>query len=295
MSQSRRMILTDKAMRMLMIGAASTSILIVGLIFLFLFKEAGPFVLEPGLARLWDSQWIPVSFQEEHFGIGPLLSGSALVTVLAMLVTVPVSVLVAIYIAEVASPVEREILKPFIEILASIPSVVLGFFGLIVVAPLLKEFFGLSTGLTALTGALLLALMAIPTVISISEDALGSVPYALKNASLALGASHLQTIFRVTLPAALPGIVAAVMLGIGRVIGETMAVLMVTGNSAIVTFSPLQSVRTMTATIAAEMGEVPFGSMHYQALFWIGIVLLFITFLLNLVAQGVLKKYGMMK
>jgi len=173
--------------------------------------------------------------------------------------------------------------------------VVLGFFGLIVVAPLVKDIFGLSTGLTALTGALLLSLMAIPTVISISEDALASVPYALKNASLALGASHLQTIFRVTLPAALPGIVAAVMLGIGRVIGETMAVLMVTGNSAIVTFSPLESVRTMTATIAAEMGEVPFGSVHYQSLFWIGIILLFITFILNIIAQRVLKKYGMMK
>jgi phosphate transport system permease protein len=137
--------------------------------------------------------------------------------------------------------------------------------------------------------------MAIPTIISLSEDALVSVPYALKNASLALGASHLQTIFRVTLPAALPGIVAAVMLGIGRVIGETMAVLMVTGNSAILTASPLASVRTMTATIAAEMGEVPFGSVHYQALFWIGIILLVITFFLNIVAQRVLKKYGMMK
>jgi phosphate transport system permease protein len=173
--------------------------------------------------------------------------------------------------------------------------VVLGFFGLLVVAPFIKTIFGLSTGLTALTGALLLSLMAIPTIISLSEDALVSVPYALKNASLALGASHLQTIFRVTLPAALPGIVAAVMLGIGRVIGETMAVLMVTGNSAILTASPLASVRTMTATIAAEMGEVPFGSVHYQALFWIGIILLAITFALNIVAQRVLKKYGMMK
>lgn len=295
MSRSRKQQKTDKLMRLLLIGAASTSVLIVCLIFLFLFKEAGPFALNPGLSRLIDNQWIPVSFQEEHFGVIPLLAGSALVTGLAMLVTVPISVLVAIYIAEIAHPNEREFLKPFIEILASIPSVVLGFFGLLVVAPLIKAAFGLSTGLTALTGALLLSLMAIPTIISLSEDALVSVPYSLKNASLALGASHLQTIFRVTLPAALPGIVAAVMLGIGRVIGETMAVLMVTGNSAILTFSPLASVRTMTATIAAEMGEVPFGSVHYQALFWIGIILLFITFALNIVAQSVLKKYGMMK
>lgn len=289
------MLFTDRMMRVLLLGAASTSILIVGLIFLFLFREAGPFVFAPGLDKLFDSQWIPVSFNVERYGLTPLLTGSILVTVLAMLITVPTSVLVAIYIAEIARPYEREFLKPFIEILASIPSVVLGFFGLIVVAPLVKQVFGLSSGLTALTGALLLSLMAIPTVISISEDALNSVPYSLKNASLALGASHLQTIFRVTLPAALPGIVAAVMLGIGRVIGETMAVLMVTGNSAIITLSPLNPVRTMTATIAAEMGEVPFGSIHYQALFWIGIILLVVTFILNIIAQRVLKKYGMMK
>jgi len=295
MSRSRKQLFTDRMMRVLLLGAASSSILIVALIFLFLFREAGPFVLAPGLDRLFDTQWIPVSFNIERYGLAPLLTGSVLVTVLAMLVTVPTSVLVAIYIAEIARPYEREFLKPFIEILASIPSVVLGFFGLIVVAPLVKQFFGLSSGLTALTGALLLSLMAIPTVISISEDALNSVPHALKNASLALGASHLQTIFRVTLPAALPGIVAAVMLGIGRVIGETMAVLMVTGNSAIITLSPLKPVRTMTATIAAEMGEVPFGSVHYQALFWIGIILLVITFILNIIAQRVLKKYGMMK
>jgi phosphate transport system permease protein len=137
--------------------------------------------------------------------------------------------------------------------------------------------------------------MAVPTVISISEDAIMSVPAAHKRASLALGASRLQTIWRVIVPAALPGITAAVMLGVGRVVGETMAVLMVTGNSALITFSPLASVRTMTATIAAEMGEVPFGGTHYQALFWIGIVLLFVTFLLNVLAQRVLKKYGMMQ
>ena len=285
----------DKAVHLLLAGAASTSILIVFLIFVFLGKEAAPFVLDPGLSSLLDTKWIPVSFQQEHFGILPLFSGSVLVTVMAMVITVPFSVLGAIYIAEVARPVEREILKPFIEILASIPSVVLGFFGLVVLAPLIKELFGLQTGLNALTGAVLLALMAVPTVISISEDAIMSVPVAHKRASLALGASRLQTIWRVIVPAALPGITAAVMLGVGRVVGETMAVLMVTGNSALITFSPLDSVRTMTATIAAEMGEVPFGGTHYQALFWIGIVLLFVTFLLNVLAQRVLKKYGMMQ
>ncbi|MCX5869352.1 MAG: phosphate ABC transporter permease subunit PstC [Deltaproteobacteria bacterium] len=285
----------DKAMRLLMVSAASTSIFLVALIFIFLVKEAAPFVLTPGLRALLDRQWIPVSFVQEHFGILPLVTGSALVTGLSMLFTIPLSVLGAIYIAEIANPVEREILKPFIELLASIPSVVLGFFGLVVLAPLIKALFGLGTGLTALTGAFLLTLMAIPTVITLSEDAIMSVPRAYKDASQALGASDLQTIFRVIIPAALPGIIAAIMLGVGRVIGETMAVLMVTGNSALMSWSPLAPVRTMTATIAAEMGEVSFGSIHYQALFWIGLVLLAVTFILNIIAQRVLVRYGMMK
>ncbi|MBU0483341.1 MAG: phosphate ABC transporter permease subunit PstC [Proteobacteria bacterium] len=283
----------DKFMRLLLISTASISILIVALIFLFLGKEAFPFALEPGLGKLFDSRWVPVSFQEERYGIYPLVAGSSLVTLLAMLISIPLSIIGAIYISEVAQSIEREILKPFIEILASIPSVVLGFFGLVVLAPLVKNIFGLSSGLNALTAALLLALMALPTIITISEDALASVPQSFKQASLALGASELQTIFKVTVPAALPGIIAAIMLGIGRVIGETMAVLMVSGNSAIISFYPLDSIRTMTATIAAEMGEVPFGSHHYQALFWIGIVLLFATFVLNILSRLVLKKYGM--
>ncbi|HIJ79519.1 MAG: phosphate ABC transporter permease subunit PstC [Desulfobulbaceae bacterium] len=285
----------DKVIHLLLVGTASTSILIVLLIFLFLGKEAGSFIFEPGLKELFDRSWIPVSFVRERFGLLPLLSGSAVVTAIAMVTTVPISVLAAVYIAEVARPTEREILKPFIEILAGIPSVVLGFFGLIVLAPLIKELFGLSSGLNALTGGILLALMAVPTVVTISEDAIMSVPFSYKNASLALGASELQTIWKVTVPAALPGIIAAIMLGVGRVIGETMAVLMVTGNSALITLNPLSPVRTMTATIAAEMGEVPIGSVHYQALFCIGITLLIITFLLNVVARVVLNKYGMKK
>lgn len=283
----------DKFMRMLLVGTASISILIVALIFLFLGKEAMPFTFDPGIGKLFDTGWVPVSFQEERFGVYPLVAGSSLVTLLAMLIAIPLSVVGAVYISEVAYPVEREILKPFIEILASIPSVVLGFFGLLVLAPLVKDVFGLNSGLNALTASLLLALMALPTIITISEDALASVPQSFKQASLALGASELQTIFRITVPAALPGIIAAVMLGIGRVIGETMAVLMVSGNSAIISFFPLDPIRTMTATIAAEMGEVPFGSHHYQALFWIGLILLFVTFLLNILSRMVLKKYGM--
>jgi phosphate transport system permease protein len=223
--------------------------------------------------------------------MAPLISGSFLVASLATLLALPFGVGGAVYIAELARPWEREFLKPFIEILASVPSVVIGFFGLVVLAPLVQSAFGLPSGLTALTGALLLALMAVPTIISISEDAIRSVPLNYKEGSLALGASHMQTILGITLPAALSGITAAVALGMGRVIGETMAVLMVVGNAPILTLNPFDSVRTMTATIAAEMGETAFGSAHYQALFWVGIVLLFATFALNMLAAAAFRKW----
>jgi phosphate transport system permease protein len=282
----------DKAAKIIFTSASTTAILIVLLIFLFLFKEAFPFIKDPGIGKLFGESWRPVSFQKDTYGIIPLLTGSFLVTLLATLIAIPFGVIGAVYISEVSTRYEREFLKPFIELLAGIPSVVIGFFGLVVVAPLIKSVFGLQSGLTALTGALLLALMAIPTIISISEDAINSVPKTYKEASYAVGASKLQTIWRVTVPASISGITAAVMLGMGRVIGETMAVLMVTGNAAIISFSPFNSVRTMTATIAAEMGEVPFGSTHYSALFWIGIILLIITFGLNLIAQKVFSKYG---
>ncbi len=281
----------DKAVRVLLTGSASTAILIVALIFLFLGNEALPFIKSPGLGELLGSRWMPVSFQKESFGLLPLITGSLLVTFLATIIAIPFGVIGAVYISEVAGRFEREFFKPFIELLAGIPSVVIGFFGLVVLAPIVKSVFGLYSGLTALTGALLLALMAIPTIISISEDAINSVPKAYKEASEALGASRLQTIWKVTVPAALSGIVAAVMLGMGRVIGETMAVMMVTGNAAVITASPFSSVRTMTATIAAEMGEVPFGSDHYRALFWVGLVLLSMTFILVLISHRVLKKY----
>jgi len=283
---------TERCVEVSLVAAASTSIVIVALIFLFLFREAAPFVHHPGLPSLLGDRWIPVSFQKEQFGIYPLLTGSVLVTAIATVVAVPFGVIGAVYLSEVARSSEAELLKPFIELLAGIPSVVIGFFGLVVLAPLVKAAFGLETGLNAFTGGLLLGLMAIPTIMSVSEDALRSVPASYKQASLALGGNEIQTIWRITVPAALPGIVAAVMLGIGRVIGETMAVMMVTGNAAQTTFRPFESVRTMTATIAAEMGEVPFGSDHYGALFWVGIVLLLATFTLNVVAQRVLKRYS---
>jgi len=285
--------LKENAVRLAFLGTASISIIVVMLIFVFLGKEAFPFIKDPGLSQMLGSRWAPVSFIRELYGIYPLLTGSLLITILAILISVPLGVCGAVYISEIAGNAEREFFKPFIEILAGIPSVVLGFFGLVTVAPLVKKIFNLPSGLTALTGALLLALMAIPTIITISEDAIRSVPRSFKEASLALGASRLQTTWRVTVPAALSGIIAAIMLGMGRVIGETMAVLMVTGNAAVITMSPFESVRTMTATIAAEMGEVPFGSAHYSALFWIGIILLFVTFALNTAAMRALKRYRM--
>jgi len=281
----------DKAIRIVFTALASTSILVVVLIFLFLGKEAFGFFHEPGLKELLNTRWIPVSFKRETFGIIPLITGSALVTFLATAIAVPISILSAIYISEFAGDREKEILKPLIELLAGIPSVVLGFFGLVVLAPIVKQVFGLSTGLIALTGAILLAFMAVPTIVSIAEDAIRSTPMSFRNASSALGASRLQTTWNVIVPAALPGIIAAVMLGMGRVIGETMAVMMVTGNAAIITGSPLESVRTLTATIAAEMGEVPFGSTHYMALFCVGIVLLITTFIINVIAQKVLERH----
>ncbi|HRK33379.1 MAG TPA: phosphate ABC transporter permease subunit PstC [Candidatus Hydrogenedentes bacterium] len=281
----------ERTVKYVLVGAALTSIIVVALIFLFLFREALPFASDPGLKELASTRWMPKSFQEAGYGLVPLITGSALVTLLATLLAIPFGVFGAVYIAEVAGPREREILKPFIELVAAIPSVVLGFFGIMVLAPIVKSVFGLQNGLTAITGAVLLALMAVPTIISISEDAIRSVPKAYKEASLALGANRVQTIFKVVVPAAMSGIIASIMLGMGRVVGETMAVIMVTGNAAKVTLSPFSSVRTMTATIANEMGEVPFGTTHYQALFWIGIALLIATFCINLVALRVLKSY----
>ncbi|NUM55369.1 MAG: phosphate ABC transporter permease subunit PstC [Candidatus Hydrogenedentes bacterium] len=282
----------DRGVKHVLLAGASVSIVVVALIFLFLFREAVPFTSEPGLGQFIGERWRPTSMQQVGFGLLPLITGSAMVTLLATLIAIPFGVLGAVYIAEIAGPREREILKPFIEMIAAIPSVVLGFFGLVVLAPLVKTLFGLPIGLTGITGALLLAFMAVPTIMSISEDAIRSVPRSYIDASLALGANRIQTIFKVVVPAAMSGIIASIMLGMGRVVGETMAVIMVTGNAVQFTFSPLVPIRTMTATIAAEMGEVTNGSAHYQALFWVGIVLLFVTFAINLVALRVLKSYG---
>lgn len=260
------------------------SIAIVGLIFLYLLKEGGSLFKDISfLDFIFGRKWYPIS-DPPKFGILPLIVGSIYVTAGAVIVAIPLGTGCAVYIAELSPLKLKEILKPLVELLSAIPSVVMGFVGLLVVAPWLKGFFSLPTGLTALTGSIMLALMALPTIVTISEDAISAIPSTYREASLALGATKLQTVFKAVLPAAFPGIMAAIMLGIGRAIGETMTVLMVTGNAALIPTSILQPVRTLTATIAAEMGETVRGSDHYSALFAIGLVLFVATFLINLVA-----------
>ena len=267
-----------------------TAIAIVVLIFIFLLKESIYFFLNNNLFEiLFGRNWYPIS-DPPKFGFLPLILGSVLVTLGAIVIAVPVGLAAAIYISEVAPSWFKEILKTGIELLAAIPSIVLGFIGIVMLAPFIRNLFNLPSGLTAFAGSIMLAFMAMPTIVSIIEDAINSVPKSYREGSLALGATHLQTIRRVILPAASSGILAAVMLGIGRVIGETMAVLMITGNAAIMPTSILQPVRTLTATIAAEMGEVIQGSMHYYALFGIGLVLFVITFFINLAADMFLHR-----
>lgn len=261
------------------------SIFFVVLIFLFLLKEGlAVFKTVAPLKFLFGKSWYPIS-DPPQLGILPLILGSLLVTLGAALISIPIGVACAVYIAEVAPQKIKEVLKSGIELLAAIPSVVLGFIGMVTLVPWVKNIFHLPTGLTALSGSVMLAFMAMPTIVSIAEDALYSVPKSYKEGALALGATHWQAIHRVILPAASSGIMAAVMLGIGRVIGETMAVMMITGNAAVMPNSILQPVRTLTATIAAEMGEAVVGSEHYFALFAIGIVLFVISFIVNVGAD----------
>lgn len=264
-----------------------SAILFVLLIFGFLLREGAPSLLQIPLPSLLGIRWYPI---EDHFGVLPLLSGSVVVTLGASLVGVPLGITTAIYIAEVSPRWMREILKPLVEVLAGLPSVMLGFLGIIMLAPYLRRLLDLPTGLSAFTGALLLGGIAVPTIVSVAEDALDAVPRTYREAAMALGATRWQTIWRVTLPAARSGVLTAVMLGVARVVGETMTVMMVTGNAPVMP-SGLRTlflpVRTMTATIAAEMGEVANGSVHYHALFLIGIILFVVTLIINLIAAAV--------
>jgi phosphate ABC transporter permease protein PstC len=267
-----------------------SAIVFVLLILLFLMREGLPALAEVKLSQLFSIRWYPI---EDHFGILPLITGSIIVTVGAMLIAIPLGIGTAVFLAEIAPRWLREILKPLVELLGGLPSVVLGFLGILVLAPNLQKILNLPTGLTALAGALLLGGIAVPTTVSIAEDALDTVPQSYREGALALGATRWQTIWRVTLPAAKSGVLTALMLGIGRTIGETMAVMMVTGNAPVLAvklssiFSP---VRTMTATIAAEMGEVANGSTYYHVLFFIGLVLFLISLVVNIIASSVVFK-----
>jgi phosphate transport system permease protein len=267
------------------------SILILLGIFILLLAEGFPAVKELGLSPFAAMTWNPTSYVKESYGLGAMIISTLMVTLGAMILAVPIGLACAAYLAEAAPVWVREILKPIIEILAGIPSVVLGFLGIVVIGPFIARLFHLPNGLNAVNGSILLAVMSLPTIISISEDAISAVPQTYKDASLAVGANRWQTLIKVVVPSALSGIIASIMLGMGRAIGETMTVLMATGNALQTPTGFFDSVRTMTATIAIELGEVPFGSAHYHGLFVVGFILFLMTFLVNWVADLVLAKY----
>ena len=264
------------------------SIIILGLIMALLIYNAARFFIGFPVSEFFGGiKWSPTN---DKFGFIPLFAGSLLTTFAAIIIAIPLGIGAALYIGELAPRIVREILKPIIEVLATIPSVVIGFIGIKIIAPLIKDIFNLSIGLTALTGAFMLAFMSLPTIVSISEDAINAVPNKYRYASMALGATKWETTYKVVIPTASSGMVAAVMLGLGRIVGETMAVLMLTGNSPRIVFSLLQPVRTITATIAAEMGETIQGGLHYSALFAIGLILFLITFLINFVGDSFTRR-----
>jgi len=268
-------------------AAGYSAIVFVAMIFYFLIREGLPTLSEVSLSTLFSVRWYPI---EGYYGILPLIGGSLIITLGATLIAVPFGIGAAVYIAEIAPRWMRDILKPLVEVLGGLPSVVLGFLGILILSPNLRVLLDLPTGLTALAGSLLLGGIAIPTVVSVAEDALDAVPKSYRDAALALGATEWQTIWRVTLPAARSGVLTGVMLGVGRAIGETMTVMMVTGNAPILPkglSALLAPARTMTATIAAEMGEVANGSVHYHVLFFIGMVLFIISLIVNITASAV--------
>lgn len=270
---------------------ASASILTLGLIVVFLFWEGLPIFKKVSVFDfVFGEYWYP-TYEPPDFGIFPLIVASMAVTGLSSIISIPLGVLTSLYLAEVASNGVREVVKPAIELLAALPSVVIGFFGMVIVAPLLQRILDIPTGLNLFNASLMLAFMSIPTICSISEDAIFSVPRELKEASLALGATHWETIWRVTVPAAISGICTAVILGMSRAIGETMVVLMVAGGAAATPRNMFDAVRPMPASIAAEMAEAPFRGDHYHALFATGIVLFFFTLLFNLLADHISNKY----
>ena len=281
----------EKIIRSVFFITALASITTLGLIMLFLFKEGIPIFKVVGVGDfLFGREWYPTD-DPAAFGIYPLIIASLAVIAVACIGAIPLGVMTAIFIAEIAGRRTKEILKPVVELMASLPSVVIGFIGMVVVAPALQRLFDIPTGLNLFNAALMLCTMSVPTICSISEDAIYSVPRELREASLALGATQWETIYRVVIPASLSGIATSIILGISRAVGETMVVLMVAGGAAMVPTSIFDPVRPMPASIAAEMGEAPFQSEHYHALFATGIILFLMTFAFNIIADQISHRY----
>jgi phosphate transport system permease protein len=292
MRKKRRSHFKESAIKAFFFTCGILAVLVLLGIFLTLLTTAFPAFREIKLREFFlSTHWDPTSPEKAEYGLLSMIVSTLMVTAGALALAVPIGIGVAAYLSDVAHWRVREVLKPVIEILAGIPSVVVGFLGIVLFGPAIAKVFHLSNGLNGLNGSILLAIMSLPTIISISEDSLNAVPKAYNEASLALGASRWQTLIRVKLPAALSGIIAACMLGMGRAIGETMTVLMATGNARSFPHGLLSAVRTMTANIAIELGEVPYYTTHYYALFAIGLVLFVMTFAVNLVADVVLHKY----
>ncbi len=287
----KRRLAKDKVIQYIFFIFAFVSIAILCMILYFLVREGIPVFGQVSVKDfLFGKYWYPTS-DPPDFGIFPLIVASLLVTVCSAAIAIPLGVMTAIYLAEIASTRVKEIAKPMVELLASLPSVVIGFFGMVIVAPFLQDVFDVPTGLNLFNASLMLAFMSVPTICTISEDAIASVPIELKEASLALGATHWESIVRVVIPASLSGLSTAVILGMSRAIGETMVVLMVAGGAAMVPSSIFDPVRPMPASIAAEMGEAPFQGDHYYALFATGMVLFMFTLFFNFIADYISNKH----
>ena len=281
----------EKSVQKIFFLIAMASITTLFLIMVFLFREGLPIFKTVSVKEfVFGHYWYPTS-EPPDFGIFPLIIASLSVTLVSAAISIPLGVMTAVYLAEIASKKVSEIAKPVVELLAALPSVVIGFFGMVLVAPFLQRVFNIPTGLNMFNAALMLAFMSIPTICSLSEDAIHSVPVALKEASMALGATHLETIIRVILPASISGISTAVILGLSRAIGETMVVLMVAGGAAMLPESIFDPVRPMPASIASEMAEAPVGGEHYYALFATGVVLFLFTIIFNVIADHIAYKY----
>jgi len=283
-------VIAERLIELLIKLCGISAIIFVFGIFFFVFREGAPFLAKLKVGEfLFSSEWFPTSQTQAKYGVGALIVGTLSVTILAMVIAVPFGLGAAVFVSEFCTGKVKESLKVIIELLAAIPSVVWGFVGLSVMSPIIINTFHVPIGVNMFNGAMLLALMSVPIMVSIGEDALKAVPDSYREAALALGSTKWQTVYRVLLPAAKNGLLAAVLLGVGRAIGETMAVLMATGHSVRIPDSIFDPVRTLTATIAAELGETSKGSDHYQVLFLIGILLFTITFIVNLAADLAVK------